>query len=184
MTIEARDMEGLEAPAGCGRSHAAGRDKPACCSVQTLEWGRKLGSGSDTCTGEEFDFGGRFGVGAGEWSLYVTAEGGEVQVMSLLDRHADHLANLSSTNRIPTDRPSWGKPLDRLPDTTIAQVKRWGPRSTGLGEPFNVQPNGDSVLWFHLLTLDRHDPDYKNLRRFAACAHGHERRTEPHHRQV
>ena len=55
---------------------------------------------------------------------------------------------------VPTKR------LDDLSDATLAQVERWGPRSTDFGEPFNVQPDGHSALWFLFRTLDP-DADYK-----------------------
>ena len=51
-------------------------------------------------------------------------------------------------------------PLDHLPELTIVQVERWGPRSCRTGETFNLQPNGNSALWFRCLKLDRY-PDYE-----------------------
>ena len=158
VAIEGRDRAWLEAPEGVVRlTLPAGQ---ACMlSAQTLESG-KPESGSDTCTGEQFDFDGRFGKGAGKWSLFVTAKGGDVQVMSLLESPTGHLANMSITNRMPTGRPTHGKRLHHLPDATIAQLERWGPRSSNVGEPFNVQPNGNSALWFRFVNLDRH-ADYK-----------------------
>ena len=128
-------------------------------SAQMLESG-KPESGSDTCTGEQFSTDGRFGNGAGKWSLFVTAEDGDVQVMSLLKSSTGYPANLSTPSRMPSGRPAHGKRLDSLPEATIAQVERWGPRSSNVGEPFNVQPNGHSALWFLFRELDR-NTDYK-----------------------
>ena len=157
VTIEGRDSRGAGAPEGVvSLTLPAGR---ACMlSARTLESGKpESGSG---CTGEDFDFDGRLGDGLGKWSLFVIAEGGDVQVMSLLEGPNGHLANMSTTTRIPTGRPAPGKALDHLPDMTIVQLGRWGPRSGRVGEPFNVQPNGNSALWFRFRKLDRH-PNYK-----------------------
>ena len=158
MAIEGRDRTGSEAPEGVVRlTLPAGQ---ACMlSAQTLESGKRQ-SDSSTCAGEQFDFDGRLGRGAGKWSLFVTAEGGGVQVMSLLESPTGHLANLSVTNAMPPGRPTHGKRLDRLPDATIARLERWGPRSSNVGEQFNVQPNGNSALWFQFVKLDRH-VDYR-----------------------
>ena len=165
VTIESRNPAGLEAPEGAVRlTLPAGQ---ACMlNAQMLMFG-KPDSGSATCTGEQFDFDGRFGKGdgrfgqgAGKWSLFVTAEGGDVQMISLLKGPTGYLANLSVPNRMSTGRPDHGKRLDDLPNATLAQVERWGPRSSSVGNPFNVQPNGDSALWFLFRKLDR-DTDYK-----------------------
>ena len=158
VAIEGRDSVGMEAPEGSvSLTLPAGR---ACMlSATTLESG-KPEPGSGRCTDEEFDFEGRFGAGVGRWSIFVIAEGGDVQVMSLLRSPAGHLANMSTTNRMPTGRPAPGKELNHLPDMTIVQLGRWGPRSSRVGEPFNVQPNGNSALWFRFRKLDRH-PNYK-----------------------
>ena len=158
VAIEGRDRTGSEAPKGVVRlTLPAGQ---ACMlGAQALESG-KPESGSDTCIGKQFDFDGRFGKGVGKWSLFVTAKGGGVQVMSLLESPTGHLANLSITNRMPTGRPTHGKRLDHLPNAIVAELKRWGPRSSKVGEPFNVQPNGNSTLWFQFVKLDRH-ADYK-----------------------
>ena len=158
VTIEGRDSEGMEAPEGViGLTLPAGR---ACTlSATTLESG-KPEPGSGMCTDEEFDFEGRFGAGAGKWSLFVIAKGGDVQVMSLLQSPVGYPANMSATDGMPAGRPARGQRLDHLPDATIVELERWGPRSTTLGEPFNVQPNGNSALWFRFLKLDR-NPDYR-----------------------
>ena len=158
VTIEGRDRTGFEAPEGVVRLTLPARQ--ACMlSARTLESG-KPEPGSNTCTGEQFDFKGRFGQASGKWSLFVTTKGDDVQVMSLLRSPDGYMTNLSTTNRVPTGRPAIGKRLDFLPDGTIARVERWGPRSARLGEPFNVQPSGNSALWFVFQELDR-DVDYK-----------------------
>ena len=158
VTIEGRDRAGMEAPEGVVRlTLPAGQ---ACTlSAQALESG-KPESGADTCTGERFDLDGRFGVGAGKWSLFVMTTGGDVQVMSLLKSPSGYLSNLSVPNRAPTGRPASGTPLDALPDVTIVEVEGWGPRATGIGESFNVQPGENSALWFRFRELGRH-PDYR-----------------------
>ena len=51
-------------------------------------------------------------------------------------------------------------PLDHLPDVELARLQRWGPKSTAVGEPFNVQPNGNSALWFRFQELDEY-PGYR-----------------------
>ena len=48
-------------------------------------------------------------------------------------------------------------PLDALPDADIAQVERWGPQSTPVGEPFNRQPDGDSAVWMRLAEVPEHN---------------------------
>ena len=151
MTIEGRDRAGMEAPEGVVRlTLPAGQ---ACMlSTQMLESG-KPESGADTCAGEQFGLDGRFGIGAGKWSLFVMTTGGDAQVMSLLKSPSGYLSNLSVPNRAPTGRPASRTSLDALPDVTIVEVERWGPRATGIGEPFNVQPGGNSALWFRFREL-------------------------------
>ena len=158
VTIEGHDNAGMAAPKGVvSLTLPAGQ---ACMlNAQTLESG-KPESGSDTCTGEQFDFDGRFGEGAGKWSLFVIAEGGDIQVMSLLKSTTGYLTNLSIPNRMPTGRPALRTQLEFLPDVTMVQVERWGPRSSRIGEPFNVQPGGSSALWFRFRELDR-NTDYE-----------------------
>ena len=154
VTVEGVDSSGMTAPKGVvSLTLPAGQS--CALSAQALESG-KPESGSDTCTGEPFAFGGRFGIGTGKWSLFVTAEGGELQVMSLLRSATGHVANLSSANRTPTH----GKLLDYLPDAEVAQLERWGPQSSPIGEPFNLQPNGNSALWFLFRKLGG-DSDYQ-----------------------
>ena len=51
-------------------------------------------------------------------------------------------------------------PLDHLPDVELAHLQRWGPQSSTVGEPFNVQPNGNSALWFRFQGLDEY-PGYR-----------------------
>ena len=157
VTIEGRDSVGMAAPEGVvSLTLPAGQ---ACMlSAQALE-SENPELGSDTCTGEQFALDGRFGKGAGKWSLFVIAEGGDLQVMSLLKSSTGYLANMSTNKRLTT-RLAHEKRLDHLPDVTIAQVERWGPQSSRVGEPFNVQPNGNSALWFLFQKLDRHT-DYK-----------------------
>ena len=92
--IVGRDRAGAEAPKGVVRlTLPAGQ---ACVvSAKELETGEPE-AGSGRCAGEGFGFGGRFGDAAGVWSLSVTAAGGDVQVMSLLESPAGYLANLSA----------------------------------------------------------------------------------------
>ena len=158
VTIEGRDTAGMAAPEGVVRlTLPAGQ--VCMLSAQALESGEPE-SEYDTCTGEQFDFEGRFGKGAGKWSLIVIAEGGDIQVMSLLKGTTGSLANMSVPNRMPTGRPASRTQLDALPDVTIVQVEGWGPRSSKIGESFNVQPSGNSALWFRFRELDR-NTDYK-----------------------
>ena len=154
VTVEGMDSSGTTAPKGVV-SFTLPAGHSCALSAQALESGRPE-SASDTCTGEQFAFGGRFGSGTGKWSLFVTAAGGDLQVMSLLHGVTGHLANLSSTNRTPTHR----KFLDYLPDADIAQLERWGPQSSQVGEPFNLQPNGNSGLWFSFQKLEG-DSDHR-----------------------
>ena len=158
VTIEGHDHAGMAAPKGVvSLTLPAGQ---ACMlNAQTLESG-KPESGSDTCTGEQFDFDGRFGEGAGKWSLFVVAEGGDIQVTSLLKSTTGYLTNLSIPNRMPTGRPALRTQLEFLPDVTMAQVEGWGPQSSRIGESINVQPSGNSALWFRFRELDR-STDYK-----------------------
>ena len=158
VTIEGRDAAGMEAPWGVVHLTLPARE--ACMlSARALESGEPE-LDSDTCTGERFAFDGALGEGVGKWSLFVIAEDGDVQVMSLLKSPTGHLANLSSTNRTPAGRPVHGRRFEQLPEVTIAQVERWGPRSSGVGEPFNLQPNGHSALWFLVRELDPY-ADYR-----------------------
>ena len=53
----------------------------------------------------------------------------------------------------PTLAP--GNPIDHLPDWRVAEFGNWGPQSTVVDEPFNVQSNGQSALWFHVDEIDR-----------------------------
>ena len=158
VTIEGRDTAGMAAPEGVV-SLTLPAGQVCMLSAQALESGEPE-SEYDTCTGEQFDFEGRFGDGAGRWSLFVIAEGGDTQVMSLLKSTTGYLANLSIPNRMPTGRPASRTQLDGLPDTAIVQVEGWGPRATRIGESFNVQPSGNSALWFRFRELDR-NTDYK-----------------------
>ena len=159
VTIEGRDSAGMEAPGGVvSLTLPAGQ---ACMlSARALESGKPT-SEADTCTGEPFAIDGRLGRGAGKWSLLVIAEGGDVQVMSLLKTPSGHLANMSTSHGVPpAGRPIGGAWIDGLPEVAIAQVEQWGPQSGTVGEPFNVQPDGDSALWFRFLKLDR-NRDYE-----------------------
>ncbi len=52
--------------------------------------------------------------------------------------------------RTPTSKG----PLEGLRETILACVERWGPKTVEVGKAFNVQPNGNSALWFKL-TLHR-----------------------------
>ena len=156
VTIEGYDDAGVAAPE-VSLMLPAGQ---ACAlSASTLESG-KPESDSDTCTGEQFDFTGRFGVGTGKWSLFVIAEGGDIQVMSLLKSRTGYLTNLSVPNRMSTARSALRKLFNALPNATLVQIENWGPRSSGIGESFNVQPNGNSALWFRVQQLDR-NTDYR-----------------------
>ena len=158
VTIEGQDSAGMAAPEGVvSLTLPAGQ---ACMlSAPALESGVPE-SEPDTCTDEQFHLDGRLGDGAGKWLLFVTAGGGDVQVMSLLKSTTGNLFNMSVPNRMPTGRPASRTQLDALPDAIIVEVERWGPRGTEFGEPFNVQPSGRSALWFVLRELDR-NTNYK-----------------------
>ena len=97
ITIEGRDRGGAEAPEGTVRlTLPAGQ---ACrLSAKELESGASE-PGPGRCAGDGFSFGGRFGEAAGTWSLFVTAAGGDIQVMSLLESPGGYLANLSAPGR-------------------------------------------------------------------------------------
>ena len=152
VTIAGRDSVGAEAPETV--VHLTLPAGQACMlGAQTLESG-KPEPGSGRCAGEDFNLAGRFGEGAGKWSLYVVAQGGDLQVMSLLASPTGHLANVSSTNWMPVARLAHKKRLDLLPDVSIVHVERWGPRSTRVGKLVNVQPSGNSTLWFRFRELD------------------------------
>ena len=51
-------------------------------------------------------------------------------------------------------------PLDHLPSVVFGRLERWGPRSGEVGKGFNLQPNGNSAMWFHFSNLGRY-PDYE-----------------------
>ena len=152
VTIEGRDSAGADAPEGVVYlTLPAGQ---ACMlGAQALESG-KPEPGSGRCAGEDFNFAGRFGEGAGRWSLYIVAEGGDVQVMSLLKSPTNHLANVSTTKWRPLAHLAPQKRLDLLPAASIVHVERWGPRSSTVGKLVNVQPSGNSTLWFRFRELD------------------------------
>ena len=46
-------------------------------------------------------------------------------------------------------------PLEHIPDWQIGEFGRWGPQSGFVNEPFNVQANGRSALWFHVAQIER-----------------------------
>lgn len=97
IAIEGRDHTGAGAPKGVVRLTLP--PGQACTlSAKELETGAPE-SGSGRCAGEGFGFGGRFGDAAGIWSLFVTAVGGDIQVMSLVESPNGHLANLSAAGR-------------------------------------------------------------------------------------
>jgi len=52
--------------------------------------------------------------------------------------------------------PSSGDPLEPLPNWRVTEVGHWGPRSSLVNEPFNVQSDGYSALWFHVDEIDRY----------------------------
>ena len=97
VAIEGRDRTGRRAPEGVvSLVLPAGQ---ACkLSAKELETGEP-DPGSGTCTGERFSFDGRFGEVTGPWSLSITAAGGDIQVMSLLESPDGYLANLSAAGR-------------------------------------------------------------------------------------
>jgi hypothetical protein len=39
-------------------------------------------------------------------------------------------------------------PLSHFREADLAEITRWGPESTTVGEPFNVQADGNSAFWF------------------------------------
>ena len=57
-----------------------------------------------------------------------------------------------NSGHIQQPEPNTG-PLDIWPDAQVADVERWGPQSTGVGEPFNRRPDGGSSVWLHVRTL-------------------------------
>ena len=151
ITIEGRDTAGAAAPEGdVSLTIPAGR---ACMLDARALMSGDPEAGSRSCAREGFNFAGHFGDGAGAWSLAVFARGGDVEVLSLLESPAGHLANLSSTNRVPAVFAP-GRRLEHLPDATMVRLERWGPRSGRVGEGFNLQPNGNSALWFRFLMLE------------------------------
>ena len=46
-------------------------------------------------------------------------------------------------------------PISGLPEMPIAELENWGPRFSTVGDGFNVQPSGDSALWFLFLEMDQ-----------------------------
>ena len=151
ITIEGRDATGAAAPEG-GISLTIPAGRACMLDARTLESGASE-AGSRSCAGEGFNFAGHFGEGAGAWSLVVVARGGDVEVSSLLESPAGHLANLSSASRVPAVFTP-GRRLEHLPDATVVRLERWGPRSGRVGEGFNLQPNGNSALWLRFSMLD------------------------------
>ena len=82
--------------------------------------------------------------------------------LSLTECRLAAITFLLAENGVPVEDaeiPSDG-PLDYLPDVEFAQLQRWGPKSASVGEPFNVQPNGNSALWFRFQELDEY-PGYR-----------------------
>ena len=97
VAIEGRDRTGRRAPEGVVSLVLPARQ--ACkLSAKELETGEP-DPGSGRCTGERFSFDGRFGEVTGPWSLSVTAAGGDIQVMSLMESPDGYLANLSAAGR-------------------------------------------------------------------------------------
>ena len=45
---------------------------------------------------------------------------------------------------------SLDSPIEHFPEWQIAEFGRWGPQSCLVHEPFNVQADGNSALWFHV----------------------------------
>lgn len=60
---------------------------------------------------------------------------------------------LLSGGRIATVPEMAEGPLAHLPNAQFGMVERWGPQSTEVGKPFNVQSGGGSALWFHFSNL-------------------------------
>lgn len=46
-------------------------------------------------------------------------------------------------------------PIEHFPEWEIAEFGLWGPKSCLVNEPFNVQADGHSALWFHVDEIDR-----------------------------
>ena len=46
-------------------------------------------------------------------------------------------------------------PLEGLSETALASVAQWGLQAVKAGEAFNVQPGGNSALWFKLTLRKR-----------------------------
>jgi len=48
------------------------------------------------------------------------------------------------------EKPEPPPKKDQVPAPATEKAVQWGPQSTIVGEGFNVQPNGDSSIWFDL----------------------------------
>ena len=46
-------------------------------------------------------------------------------------------------------------PIEHFPEWKIAEFGLWGPKSCLVNEPFNVQADGYSALWFHVEEIER-----------------------------
>ena len=46
-------------------------------------------------------------------------------------------------------------PISGLPEIPIAELENWNPRFGIVGEGFNVQPSGNSALWFRFTDIDQ-----------------------------
>ena len=82
--------------------------------------------------------------------------------LSLTECRLAAITFLLAKNGVPVDNPEIAAdgPLDHLPDVEFARLQRWGPGSSTVGEPFNVQPNGNSAVWFRFQGLDEY-PSYR-----------------------
>ncbi len=82
--------------------------------------------------------------------------------LSLTECRLAALAFLLAQAGIVIERAEVGEdgPLDHLPDIEFGQLHSWGPKSSTAGEGFNVQPNGNSALWFRFQKLGEY-PGYR-----------------------
>lgn len=46
-------------------------------------------------------------------------------------------------------------PIEHFPEWKIAEFGLWGPKSCLVNEPFNVQTDGNSALWFHVEEIEQ-----------------------------
>ena len=77
--------------------------------------------------------------------------------LSATECHLAALAFLFQEGGGHIEAPAAGSdsPISGLPEKPIAELENWGPRFGTVGEGFNVQPSGDSALWFLFTEMDQ-----------------------------